>query len=198
MKHSFLTLALTSLLLGLSSCQKSGGNGNAASPQPVTPLNPGITNCINCNGLNASTPLLQNITTQDSMQSMSARFQLLGNVTTHCTQPHEKRIFCATGASVLTGTLTIANSNYFCGLAQGTYTISPIEPSQIQSAIISGGRYQAIGPAGARFLLNIHWASFYNSQDINGLTLASATNRTGLTAGIIRADGSSCGTLVTY
>lgn len=200
MKHSFLTLALTSLLMALSSCQKSGGGGTAASPQPTTPTTtmPGLTNCSNCTGLNAGTPLLQKVQTQDSMQSISGEFQLMGNVTGHCTQPTEKRIICASGASALTGTLTITNSNYFCGFAQGTYTISPLESSQIQSAILSGGRYQAIGPAGARFELRLHWASFYNSQDSYGLHLNSQTNRTGLTASIIRPDGASCGTLVTY
>lgn len=198
MKHSFLTLALTSLLIALSSCQKSGESGNAVSPQPTTPMIPGITNCSNCTGLNSGTLLLQKVQTQDSMQSMTGDFQLMGNVTGACTQPTDKRIICASGASALIGTITIRNSNYFCGFAQGTYTISPLESSQIQSAILSGGRYQAIGPAGARFELRLHWASFYNSQDSYGLNLNSQTNRTGLTASIFRADGASCGTLVTY
>ncbi|GEM_PF-3216051 len=198
--HLFKSVAIlgltlvTSAFMGCGQSDNGGGGGTA-----VTVNQAGYTNyigsCSNCTGINMGSPLLNTVTSQTSDGSAELSLQLFGNVSAGCMQPANKLVICASGASVLGGTLRVTNSNYFCGLPQGDYALRPISASQIYMTTLTGGQYEAVGPAGSVIRLSLMQGILYNQ---NGLDLNSTQNRISISASMQVGSGAGCGMLYTY
>jgi hypothetical protein len=119
--------------------------------------------------------------------------QIYGTPAAGCMQPTNKQIICAQGNGIMGGIMRVQNGNTFCGIPNGDYMIQPIQVSQLSNAVVLGGQYQAVGPNGARVILQVQSGILYNPS---GLDLFSRDNRIGINATISRADGAYCGLLI--
>lgn len=193
MKKLILLVALATAATLQMGCQKADDGGGGVA---VTGGYWG--NCTNCQGIQTGQALLQNVQGSDQYMGISLNLQVYGTVTPNCIQPINKQIFCAQGAGSLAGSLRVTNPNNVCGLPAGDYSLRAIQASQLYSAMLYGGAYEATGPAGNVLRIQLAQAILYNGQGSNGLDLNSTQNKINISAALVRGDGASCGMLSTY
>lgn len=188
-KTKVIGLLASVLLVGLTACNKSGGGGGSSTPAPVTPNY--IGGCSGCQGISVNAPLLVGVRAATPDDQILMTLDVLGQNVSGSQFP--KAIVTYGGPGVIIGTIRVLSSSIpaVCNLAQGDYSIQPIQPSTLAMGVIAGGRYQAVAPQG-RIVFSLSSSSFYNN-DGGGIRYDSDENRVGLNMMVESINGQPCG-----
>jgi hypothetical protein len=177
----------------------SKGNDSASNPTPLPPASGyNFSGCQSCAGLRSPQAGLVGVRSSTVDEKVLLSFDLIvdGGVSSF-NYANPKFYLFYRGPVVLQGTLRVVEPNNFevCGAPVGDYVLRPLNIGQSMDGTISGGTYEAVGPA--RMIIRTGSSSVYNAEDPNGVSRNSPTNRINLNAYIDYVNNVPCGPLST-
>lgn len=178
-KKVLVTLLAASSLFFVACKKNDNSSGNASTPQAVQPGWTGCATCVSSIGSPVDGLIGVLASSYDQKVLMSLDIILDGARLTNANPADPKLILSYMGPVVLQGAIKITAPTMagYCTLPPGDYGFLPLSASATSSqGVVSGGQFEAVSAAG-KFVFSLNGSSVYNSQDPQGVNLASRTNR---------------------
>ena len=184
--------------LSIVGCKKNDGGGDPA-PVPV-PVAVGLTACQSC--FANPVPMLSSVKSQTTGNELAFDLNIYVDPAMAAgldlNNPYIESYYM--GSAAFAGVLHLTAQipgGMGCPVTPGDYTINTINAGQINRGMISGLRFEAIGPAG-RMVMMVNSSEIYNRDNIDGVTRAALNNRIGMMLNLESVNNVPCGILATY